>query len=158
MPARSWPDNREPYDMSSLRQRQPRVRCKAYLDHIRSRKCLICSGIDVEAAHLRIGCIEVGKRETGGQEKSDDRWALPLCKRHHTEQHSMAELAFWKKYELDPFAIAARLWSAWVGSTEWTPRDPRPQQPLTLKDDGAPRKSRWPSRPLRSRSTFQPKG
>jgi hypothetical protein len=42
-------------------------------------------------------------------EKPSDKWALPLCNRHHAEQHSMNELAFWKQYDIDPFMLAITL-------------------------------------------------
>jgi hypothetical protein len=43
------------------------------------------------------------------QEKSSDKWALPLCNKHHREQHTMNEMAFWKQYGLDPFMLAISL-------------------------------------------------
>jgi len=57
----------------------------------------------VEAAHLRVGSINDGKPYTGMQEKPSDRWALPLCSKHHREQHSMNELEFWASYNINPF-------------------------------------------------------
>jgi hypothetical protein len=41
-------------------------------------------------------------------EKSSDKWALPLCGKHHREQHSMNEREFWASYGIDPFALAMR--------------------------------------------------
>ena len=34
---------------------------------------------------------------------------LPLCNRHHREQHTMNELAFWKQNNIDPFMLAITL-------------------------------------------------
>jgi hypothetical protein len=91
----------------TVEQRQPRERDQAYLDYIRQLPCCICGdNTSVEAAHLRVGSINHDKRETGMGEKSSDKWAVPLCGRHHREQHSMNELEFWASYYIDPFATA----------------------------------------------------
>jgi hypothetical protein len=68
-------------------------------------RCCICGDSVVEAAHLRTGLLNV-KRETGLGEKPSDHWALPLCVRHHREQHTMNELEFWFSYGIDPFALS----------------------------------------------------
>ncbi|MBO0715929.1 MAG: DUF968 domain-containing protein [Rhizobiales bacterium] len=90
-------------------QRQPRQHDPEYLDYIRQQPCCICGdNTATEAAHLRVGIIgaSVPKRATGMGEKSSDRWALPLCGKHHREQHSMNELEFWASYGIDPFALS----------------------------------------------------
>jgi len=92
-----------------LRQREPRQRDERHLDYIRSLPCCICGGIDTEAAHIRTASLAHGKQHTGMAEKPSDKWALPLCNRHHNEQHSMNELAFWKQYDIDPFMLAITL-------------------------------------------------
>lgn len=95
--------------MPELRQRQPRERDEAHLNYIRSLSCCICGGIDTEAAHIRTASLENGKLHTGMSEKPSDKWAVPLCNRHHREQHSMNEMEFWKKYGIDPFLLAIGL-------------------------------------------------
>lgn len=92
-----------------LRQREPRQRDERHLDYIRSLPCCICGAVDTEAAHIRTSSLAHDKRETGGSEKPSDKWTIPLCNGHHREQHTMNELAFWKKYKLDPFLLAIRL-------------------------------------------------
>jgi hypothetical protein len=92
--------------MSELRQREPRQRDERHLDYIRSLPCCICGGIDTEAAHIRTASLEHGKQHTGMAEKPSDKWALPLCNRHHTEQHTMNEMKFWAKYGINPFILA----------------------------------------------------
>ena len=90
-----------------VEQRQPRERDEKYLDYIRQQPCCICGdNTTVEAAHLRVGSINDGKPYTGMAEKSSDKWALPLCGKHHREQHSMNEQYFWASYGIDPFATA----------------------------------------------------
>lgn len=93
----------------SLRQRDPRQKDARHLDFIRSLPCCICGGIDTEAAHIRTEHRGHGKRYTGMAEKPADKWTVPLCNKHHREQHTMNEMAFWKKYGIDPFMLAITL-------------------------------------------------
>jgi len=93
--------------MSEPIQKQPRERDEKYLDYIRQQPCCICGeNTTVEAAHLRVGSINDDKPSTGMAQKSSDKWALPLCGKHHREQHTMNEMVFWTSYGLDPFALA----------------------------------------------------
>lgn len=96
----------------TLRQRQPREKNSKHLEYIRSLPCCICGGIDTEAAHIRTASLEHGKQHTGMAEKPSDKWALPLCNRHHREQHTMSELKFWEMHGIDPFMTAIRLHSS----------------------------------------------
>lgn len=86
--------------------RTPRVRDNKHLRRIRLEPCCICRSSYSQAAHIRAGSIEYDKEPAGYQEKSDDRWTVPLCDRHHREQHSMNEMKFWERYGRDPFALA----------------------------------------------------
>lgn len=87
--------------------KQPRERDLAHLEFIRQQPCCICrDNTSTEAAHLRVGSINDDKRETGMGERPSDKWVLPLCGRHHREQHSMNEMEFWAKHSIDPFALA----------------------------------------------------
>ncbi len=91
----------------TLRQREPRVKDNKHLDFIRSQPCCICGdNTSTEAAHIRTESLANGKRPTGGAEKPSDKWTLPLCNRHHREQHTMNEMAFWKNHGIDPFMLA----------------------------------------------------
>jgi hypothetical protein len=93
----------------TLRQRQPREKSKKYLDYIRSLPCCICGdNTTTEAAHLRTSNIELGKDDHGWG-RPDDKWALPLCGKHHREQHTMNEMDFWRCHGKDPFLIAITL-------------------------------------------------
>lgn len=95
--------------MSELRQREPREKDKKHLDWIRQQPCVICGdNTTVEAAHIRTQKLELGKDDFGCGRPSD-KWCLPLCGQHHREQHSMNEMAFWKKYEIDPFMLAIKM-------------------------------------------------
>ena len=84
-------------------------RCNNYLDWIRSLPCCICGGIDTEAAHLRAGSLEHGKTYGAMGKKPSDQWVLPLCGKHHREQHRMNEREFWLSYAVrDPWDLAMR--------------------------------------------------
>ncbi len=98
----------------NLRQRMPREKDNKHLDYIRSLPCCICGeDTTVEAAHIRTGAPEHDKPHTGMAEKPSDRWALPLCGKHHREQHAFGnELEWWKCHGLNPFALAIMLRSA----------------------------------------------
>jgi hypothetical protein len=91
-----------------LRQRQPRQHDPDYLAWLRTQPCCLCGRTPADAAHLRVGSINHDKRDTGMGERSSDFWALPLCRDHHQQQHSMNELEFWASYGIDPFALAMR--------------------------------------------------
>lgn len=95
--------------MNDLRQREPRERDNKRLAWLRTQPCVICGAVNTEAAHIRVGSIGHGKRDTGMAEKPSDKWTLPLCNAHHREQHETAEMAFWKKYGIDPFMLAITL-------------------------------------------------
>jgi hypothetical protein len=87
-------------------QREPRQHDEQYLAWLRSQPCCICGADGSDAAHLRMGSVNDGKRSTGMGEKSSDKWAVPLCRRHHDMQHAMAEREFWASFGLDPMALS----------------------------------------------------
>jgi hypothetical protein len=64
-----------------------------------------------DAAHIRSPSLLHGKPSTGMAQKPHDRFSLPLCRRHHDQQHGMMETNFWKMYGIDPFLLALVLWS-----------------------------------------------
>jgi hypothetical protein len=95
--------------VSELSQREPRIKDAKHLDYIRSLPCTICGdNTTTEAAHLRTSNIDLGKNDHGWGRPSD-KWVLPLCGRHHREQHTMNELKFWASYGIDPFLTAMKL-------------------------------------------------
>lgn len=94
----------------NLRQRQPRERDNKRLEFIRGLPCCICGDdTSTEAAHIRTGSPEHDKPITGMAEKPNDAWTLPLCNRHHREQHSMNEMDFWRCHQINPFILAMTL-------------------------------------------------
>lgn len=103
---------REPTAFStspSKGRKRPRKMDEKHLKWLRTLPCIITGQFSVEAAHIRYAAPHYGKNETGGQEKPDDRWAVPLSPEMHREQHSMNEQAFWAKYGIDPCRVALAL-------------------------------------------------
>jgi len=103
--------------------KEPREHDNGYLDAIRKLPCTVCGiWIGTEAAHIRMTSaeweIKTGVRTgAGGGEKPHDRWAVPLCVSHHRTgnyaEHVIGTIAFWKRHELDPHAIADALYRAY---------------------------------------------
>lgn len=59
------------------------------IEKTKAKKCLVCQWKDVDAAHIK----------TKGSGGSDDEWNLmPLCRKHHSEQHALGIITFSKKY------------------------------------------------------------
>lgn len=88
-----------------------RKRDDRHLDTIRQLPCAIClDDTSTEAAHVRYAEPKLGKRQTGMGEKPDDAFTVPLCGRHHREQHTQNERAWWGGYEIDPLAMALALY------------------------------------------------
>jgi hypothetical protein len=44
-----------------------------------------------------------------GSKRPSDVYLIPLCGRHHREQHSMSEYEFWSGLGVDPIKIALKL-------------------------------------------------
>jgi hypothetical protein len=97
---------------SSWKRKRPRVENKDHLGFVRRLPCCCCGARPVDAAHIRMASAIHGKRETGIAQKADDRWTLPLCRKHHDQQHSGSEAAFWNAAGIDPFLLALILWGA----------------------------------------------
>lgn len=100
----------------NVRQRQPRIECPAFLAFVRQHPCCSCNKpAPSQAAHIRMGCLEIGKRPTGIAEKPSDRYCTPLCAGCHLDdndaQHRIGEQAFWKRIGRNPFDIAAALYA-----------------------------------------------
>ena len=99
------------FSVAKTTQRRPRIRDEGHLDFIRQLRCCICGMEGVDAAHIRAADPMYGKRETGGAEKASDKWTVPLCRLHHTEQHSTNELKWWASKRVDPFGLALSLYA-----------------------------------------------
>lgn len=95
--------------------KRPRVHDRDHLTFIRGLPCLICGKHGSEAAHVRYGDDRYKKRETGGAEKPDDKWTVPLCAEHHRTgpdaQHNANERDWWASKGIDPLHLALMLFA-----------------------------------------------
>ena|SRR5271165_5647136 len=93
--------------------RRPRIKNDNHLAFLRMLPCVSCADdTTTEAAHLRAGNLEYGKRSTGMQEKPSDMFALPLCGSCHRAQHKANETNFWSNLGIDPWKLALSLFAA----------------------------------------------
>lgn len=93
-------------------QRQPRRRDELHLGWMRERPCIICCATPVDVAHIKMADARICKPLSSNiGMKADDRFTLPLCRRHHLEQHDMPERDFWLRYHCDPVLLALALYS-----------------------------------------------
>lgn len=144
----------------TLRQREPREECPAFLAFVRKHRCCACgAAAPSQAAHVRMGSASHGERNFGVGERPHDRRAVPLCAYCHLDgpeaQHKIGEEKFWRIHNLDPFAIAANLWALFV-SEHGEPRIivHKPRARKTTRSIGFPKSrsqvKQIPKRPLRS--------
>lgn len=89
-------------------------RDEKHLALIRQLPCIKCGKSPCDAAHVRKADAEHGKAP--GIMKPDDKWTLPLCHKHHMEQHREGENEFWARLGVDPIALCLKLVAA--GSLE----------------------------------------
>lgn len=93
-------------------KKRPRDESREHLAFIRRLGCVKCGEHrSIDAAHVRMASPVHGKRECGKGEKPDDKFALPLCRSHHNEQHDIGEQAFWSALNIDPCNLALALWA-----------------------------------------------
>lgn len=90
-------------------KKRPRKEDGTHLAWIRTLPCLVTGKRNVDAAHIRYACPQLGKRAVGGGEKPDDRWCVPLSREQHTIQHSTNEEDYWKSVKIDPIQVALAL-------------------------------------------------
>jgi len=81
-------------------------RSEKYKAWIRKRSCVVCGLNDetMEAAHMATGGIGI---------KASDYYCLPLCYKHHMEEHAGRE-TFAEKYNLDVWKLIAEHIEAYV--------------------------------------------
>ena len=142
----------------TLTQRKPREQDAAFLAYVRSLPCTICRRPGCDAAHIRAAAPQYGKRYTGKGEKPSDKWAVPLCRDHHREQHGMSELSFWLRYGIaDPFALAIALHAGRPGAG-LPKREPKRRIVKTVRKPKSERRSIPNGPPLKSANRLPGKG
>lgn len=116
-----------------LRQREPRVRDRAYLGWLHDRPCVSCMSqgftrYGVHAAHCKVSFPEAGWRAFGHSEKGHDQNASPLCADCHQygpdAQHKNRngdEREWWRRRGIYPPAFCAALYAAFQAgeSGDW---------------------------------------
>jgi hypothetical protein len=93
-----------------------------YLAFLRRQPCEArhlggCDG-RIDPAHLRFSDFKVGRINPGKGRKSDDRWALSLCRTHHDQQHAFGDERRWWEAVVrrDPNAIAVERYAQFQGA------------------------------------------
>ena len=141
--------------MTGLRQRHQRERDQKHIDYVNKLPCCICGSTRrVEAAHLKMRKLDIGKEMPGMAEKADDRWVTPLCHYHHQSgllaQHKIGEQQFWfEVHGRNPFEICERLWIESGAAARAL--DPKP---VKRPKRTAPRKPPEQRCKIQSRATF----
>jgi len=102
---RARPSPRIPRDVPvSAKQPDPR-RSSSHLAAIRQLPCIACGREgETEAAHIRVGT------DGGMGVKPHDKFAVPLCRACHRQQHQVGEVTFWSGLGIDPTGAANALW------------------------------------------------
>jgi DNA recombination protein Rad52 len=97
---------RQKIDKSVLTISEPkRHRSKEHLQCVAQQPCLICGRSPSHAHHIRFA------QSKGLALKVSDEFTVPLCAIHHSENHSTGdERNWWQKHNIEPLAIARRLW------------------------------------------------
>jgi hypothetical protein len=104
-------------------QRAKRERDPSFLAYLRRQPCCVgpilrdgCEG-PTDPAHLRFTDRSVGRTNPGMGRKSDDRWCLPACRKHHEAQHRYGNEAKWwaEVVKADPNALAQTFYATYKG-------------------------------------------
>lgn len=83
-----------------------RDRDRNHLRFVARQPCLVCGRSPCDPHHIKFA----EQRAMG--RKVSDRFTVPVCRLHHRELHRRGnERAWWQIHEIDPLAVAARLWS-----------------------------------------------
>lgn len=100
----------EAFSKSPTDRKRPAKKDAGYLKWLHELPCIVTGTRPVDAAHVSYADPMYGKRERGKGEKTDDRWAVPLCRAEHDKQHSMDESAYWRSVGIDPLRVALALY------------------------------------------------
>jgi hypothetical protein len=74
---------------------------KLVLKEVKTQRCIACNNPETDPAHIK-------SRGSGGGDTHDN--LLPLCRRCHTEQHSLGWRVFAGRYAFVTEALAQRGW------------------------------------------------
>lgn len=102
--------NPEAFSLDKSSKATRRMEDPAHLAFIRRLPSVISGKYGCEACHIRAASAVHRKKATGLGQKPDDAWTLPMLPDEHKSQHSVNEMEWWRSHEIDPFAVAARLY------------------------------------------------
>lgn len=93
--------------MTLLLPKPVRQRSKAHLAYVGAQPCCAgtCYGGPVQVHH-----VTYAQPRARGL-KVSDAYTVPTCLRHHLEAHAGDERAFWRRFGIDPLAVAEELWA-----------------------------------------------
>ena len=95
------------------------VKSDGYLEWIRTLPCLVTIAPPrCEPAHLSTRNLVYGHMGRGKSQKSSDRWALPLSKEAHRQQHLGNERLWWKTQRINPYIAALTLHGLYTGELD----------------------------------------
>ncbi|MCW5704786.1 MAG: ERF family protein [Bradyrhizobium sp.] len=106
-PAFAEPAHAEPVQtVVTVIAKPVRERDRNHLRFVARQPCLACGRTPCDPHH-----IKYAEQRAMGR-KVSDRFTVPLCRLHHRELHRRGdERGWWKFHDIDPLAIAARLWA-----------------------------------------------
>jgi hypothetical protein len=82
-----------------------RLRDKEHRKFVLRQPCLVCGRVPSDPHHLTF----TQPRAMGN--RVSDEFIVPVCRVHHRELHrSGDEIAWWRKFNIDPLPVALRLW------------------------------------------------
>lgn len=100
-----------------------RVRDPGFLAFLRRQPCCVgpligdaCDG-RTDPAHIRFSDYRAGRLNPGVGRKSDDKWCLPVCRKHHEQQHHFGNEAKWWSDvgRANPSTLAVEYYSQYNG-------------------------------------------
>ena len=81
----------------------------AFLEWIRCYPCVVC----VVAGQLRSPTSDPHHLRHRGAGGDDVANVVPLCRHHHREIETIGHTTFERRYGLDLWTLAAKLWATW---------------------------------------------
>lgn len=99
------------FSTSSRKTKRQRVYNTSHEKFIRGLPCVVCGdNTSTECAHVSYTDMRYGKFGRGKGQKEESIWVVPLCGRHHRDQHHVGEMHFWRSWGIDPCRVAAALY------------------------------------------------
>ncbi len=107
----------EAFTLDPSSKQTKRITDDKHLAFIRTLPSVISGAYGCDACHIRYGDPVYRKKHTGGQQKPDDAWTVPMTRDEHREQHDGDERVFWQRQGIDPLRVARDLYAV-SGNTE----------------------------------------